>query len=161
MKQQQKYVYETWQEVTLRLSHVSRIIRLSFNCFQNFELQLSILVARSILYKQKCFPKTISTSRDVTKISNCRVFVVSSRGSRKQSLSPFPPPPLLPQEDFEVQLLALSKGHYRPQKAIFIKSTVIISRFMMITSLLKKTTTFWETKIISLYFTWRLVGGFF
>ena len=27
------------------------------------------------------------------------------------------PPPLLPQEDFEVQLLALSKGHYRPQKA--------------------------------------------
>ena len=43
------------------LSHVSRIIRLSFNCFQNFELQLSILVARSILHKQKCFPKTIST----------------------------------------------------------------------------------------------------
>ena len=34
------------------------------------------------------------------------------------------------------------EGHYRPKKAIFIKSTAIISGFMMITSLLKKTTTF-------------------
>ena len=72
--------------------------------------------------------------------------VVSSRGSRKQSWSPFPPP--LPQEGFEVQLLPFSKRHYRPKKAIFIKSTAIISGFMMITSLLKKTTTFWDTKII-------------
>ena len=49
------------------------------------------------------------------------------------------PPP--PQEVFEGQLLPFSKGHYRLQKAIFIKSTAIISGFMMITSLLKKTTT--------------------
>ena len=89
-----------------------------------------------------------SQSWVVTKISNCRVFVVSSRGSRKQSWSPFPPPPPLPQEGFEVQLLPFSKRHYRPKKAIFIKSTAIISGFMMITSLLKKTTTFWDTKII-------------
>lgn len=61
MKQQQKYVYETKQDVTLRLSHVSRIIRYSFNCFENFELQLSILVVRSMLHNQKCFPKIIST----------------------------------------------------------------------------------------------------
>ena len=47
-----------------------------------------------------------------------------------------------PQEVFEVQLLPFSKRHSRPQKAIFIKSTAIISGFMMITSLLKKTTTF-------------------
>ena len=46
------------------------------------------------------------------------------------------------QEVFEVQLLPFSKRHSRPKKAIFIKSTAIISRFMMITSLLKKTTTF-------------------
>ena len=52
------------------------------------------------------------------------------------------PPPRLPQEGFEVPLLPFSKRHYRPQKAIFIKSTAIISGFMMITSLLKKTTTF-------------------
>ena len=51
-------------------------------------------------------------------------------------------PPPLAKEVFEVQLLPFSKRHYRPQKAIFIKSTVIISGFMMITSLLKKTTTF-------------------
>ena len=62
--------------------------------------------------------------------------VASSHGA------PSPPPPTLPQEVFEVQLLPFSKRHYRPQKAIFIKSTVIISGFMMITSLLKKTTTF-------------------
>ena len=56
---------------------------------------------------------------------------------------PNPPPPLLtPQEVFEVQLLPFSERHYRPKKAIFIKSTAIISGFMMITSLLKKTTTF-------------------
>ena len=47
-----------------------------------------------------------------------------------------------PQEVFEVQLLPFSKMHSRPKKAIFIKSTAIISGFMMITSLLKKTTTF-------------------
>ena len=51
-------------------------------------------------------------------------------------------PTPLPQELFEVQLLPFSKRHYRPKKAIFIKSTAIISGFMMITSLLKKTTTF-------------------
>ena len=34
------------------------------------------------------------------------------------------PPP--PQELFEVQLLPFSKRRYRPQKAIFIKSTTII-----------------------------------
>ena len=45
------------------------------------------------------------------------------------------------------------EGIPAPQKAIFIKSTAIISGFMMITSLLKKTTTFWDTKIISFYFT--------
>ena len=53
-----------------------------------------------------------------------------------------PSHPPLPQEGFEVQLLPFSKRHYRPKKAIFIKSTAIISGFMMITSLLKKTTTF-------------------
>ena len=61
--------------------------------------------------------------------------VASSHGA------PLPPPPL-PQEVFEVQLLPFSKRHYRPKKAIFIKSTAIISGFMMITSLLKKATTF-------------------
>ena len=81
----------------------------------------------------------------VTKISSSQVFVVSSRGSRKQSWSTsHPPPPShpLPQEGFEVQLLPFLKRQYRPKKAIFIKSTAIISGFMMITSLLKKTTTF-------------------
>ena len=58
--------------------------------------------------------------------------VVSSHGA----------PPPLPLEVFEVQLLPISKRHYCPKKAIFIKSTAIISGFMMITSLLKKTTTF-------------------
>ena len=58
---------------------------------------------------------------------------------------PTPPPP---QEVFEVQPLPFSKRHYRPKKAISIMSTAIISGFMMITSLLKKTTTFWDTKII-------------
>ena len=48
----------------------------------------------------------------------------------------------LPQEVFEVQLLLFSKRHYCPQKAIFIKGKAIISGFMMITSLLKKTITF-------------------
>ena len=86
----------------------------------------------------------LNSSRVVTKISSCRVFVVSSRGSRKQSWSTSH----LPQEGFEVQLLPFSKRHYRPKKAIFIKSTAIISGFMMITSLLKKTTTFSDTKII-------------
>ena len=52
------------------------------------------------------------------------------------------PPPPLPEDVFEVQLLPFSKRHYRPKKAIFIKSTAIISGFTMITSLLKKTTTF-------------------
>ena len=59
-----------------------------------------------------------------------------------------PPPPPLPEDVFEVQLLPFSKRHYRPKKAIFIKSTAIISGFTMITSLLKKTTTFSDTKII-------------
>ena len=45
-------------------------------------------------------------ARVVTKISSCRVFFVSSRGSRKQSWNP------LPQEAFEVQLLPFSKRHY-------------------------------------------------
>ena len=94
-------------------------------------------------------PQSVIT-KVVTKISSCRVFVVSSRGSRKQSWSPSPP---LPQEVFEVQLLPFSKRHYRPKKAIFIKSTAIISGFMMITSLLKKTTSFGDPKIISFYFT--------
>ena len=57
-----------------------------------------------------------------------------------------PPPPL--QDVFAAQHLPFSKTHYRPKKAIFIKSTAIISGFTMITSLLKKTTTFWDTKII-------------
>ena len=52
------------------------------------------------------------------------------------------PPPRLPEEVFEVQLLPFSKRHYRPKKAIFIKSTAIMSGFIMVTSLLKKTTTF-------------------
>ena len=81
--------------------------------------------------------KTFSRFRVVTKISSCRVFVVSSRGSHKQSWRP-----PHPQEVFEVQLLPFSKRYSRPKKAIFIKSTAIISRFMMITSLLKKTTIF-------------------
>ena len=63
------------------------------------------------------------------------------------------PRPLTPQEVFEVQLLPFFERHYRPEKAIFIKSTAIISGFMMITYLLKKTATFWDTKIISFYFT--------
>ena len=70
--------------------------------------------------------------------------VASSHGA------PLPP---LPEDVFEVQLLPFSKRHYRPKKAIFIKSTAIISGFTMITSLLKKTTTFWDTKIISFYLT--------
>ena len=63
-----------------------------------------------------------------------------------------PETPLL-QEVFAAQLLPFSKTHYRPKKAIFIKSTAIISGFMMITSLLKKTTSFGDPKIISFYFT--------
>ena len=76
----------------------------------------------------------VNLTRVVTKISSCRVFVVSSRGSRKQSWSPSPP---LPQEVFEVQLLPFSKRHYRPKKAISIMSTAIIRGFTMITSLLR------------------------
>ena len=41
------------------------------------------------------------------------------------------PPPHL-QEVFEVQLIPFSKRHYRPKKAMFIKSTAIISGFMLI-----------------------------
>ena len=78
--------------------------------------------------------------RVVTNISSCRVFVVSIREASSHEAPP--------QTVFEVQLLPFSKRHYRPKKAIFIKSTAIISGFMMITSLLKKTTTFWDTKII-------------
>ena len=74
--------------------------------------------------------------RVVTNISSCRVFVISIREARSHEA------PLPPQTVFEVQLLPFSKRHYRPKKAIFIKSTAIISGFMMITSLLKKTTTF-------------------
>ena len=85
--------------------------------------------------------------RVVTKISSCRVFVICSRGSRKQSWSPHHPPP----PTVEVQLLWFSKRRYRPKTAIFIKSTAIISGYMMITSFLKKTTTFCDTKIISFY----------
>ena len=48
-----------------------------------------------------------------------------------------PSHPPLPQEGFEVQLLPFSKRHYRLKKAILIKSTAIISGFMMITSLRK------------------------
>ena len=59
--------------------------------------------------------------------------VASSHGA------PSLPPP---QEVFEVQLLPFSRRHYRPKKEIFSKSTAIISVFMMITSLLKKTTAF-------------------
>ena len=84
-----------------------------------------------------CISAQPCSIRVVTKISSCRVFVVSSRRSRKQSWSPPPP-----QEVFEVQLLPFSKRHYLPKKAIFIKSRAIIGGFMMIMSLLKKTTTF-------------------
>ena len=88
-------------------------------------------------------------SRVVTKISSCRVFVVSSRGSRKQSGSSLPP-----QKKFlKCNFYRFPKGITAPKKAIFIKSTAIISSFMMITSLLKKSTTFWDTKIISFFFT--------
>ena len=80
----------------------------------------------------------VNLTRVVTKISSCRVFVVGSRGSRKLSWSP--------QEVFEVQLLPFSERRYRPKKAIFIKSRAIISGFMMITSLLKKTTAFRQTR---------------
>ena len=38
----------------------------------------------------------IATIRVVTKISSCRVFVVSSRRSRTQSWTPPPPPPASP-----------------------------------------------------------------
>ena len=72
--------------------------------------------------------------RVVTNISSCRVFVVSIREASSHEAPP--------KTVFEVQLLPFSKRHYRPKKAIFIKSTAIISGFMMITSLLKKTTTF-------------------
>ena len=58
----------------------------------------------------------LAECRVVTKISSCQVLVVSSWGG--------PPPP---QEDFEVQLLPFSKRHYRPKKAIFIKSTAILA----------------------------------
>ena len=100
-----------------------------------------------------------STSRSqkprvVTKILSCRVFVVSSRGSRKQSWST-PPPPNSPQEVFEVQLLPFSKRHYRPKIATFIKSTAIINGFRMITSLLKKTTTFWEWEYTCKHRVWK------
>ena len=57
--------------------------------------------------------------------------VASSHGNH-----PLPPP----QEVFEVQLLPFSKRHSRPKKAIFTESTAIMSGFMMIRSLLKKTT---------------------
>ena len=65
--------------------------------------------------------------------------LVAGEVARSHGAPPLPPPL---QEVFEVQLLPFSKRHYRPKKAIFIKSTAIISGFMMITSLLKKTTTF-------------------
>jgi len=74
-------------------------------------------------------------SRVVTRISSCRVFIVSSRGSRTQS--PHSPP----QEVLEVPLLPFSKRRYRPKQAILIKSRAIISGIMMITTLLEKTTT--------------------
>ena len=52
--------------------------------------------------------------------------VASSHGAP----APLPPPPQpLRQDVFEVQLRPFSKRHYRPQKAIFIKSIAIISGF--------------------------------
>ena len=83
--------------------------------------------------------------RVVTKISSCR--------GKSQAVMETLPPPTIHQEVFELQLLPFSKRHYRPKKEIFTKGTAIISGFMMITSLFKKTTTFWDTKIISFYFT--------
>ena len=106
-----------------------------FNCWKSlsFKQESITKIERFLALKSN---KIHLLARVVTKISSCRVFVVSSRGSRKQSWRP-----PHPQEVFEVQLLSFSKRYSRPKKAIFIKSTAIISGFMMITSLLKKTTT--------------------
>ena len=51
-----------------------------------------------------------------------------------------PPPP--PKKFLKWNFYRFPKGIPASKKGIFIKSTAIISRFMMITSLLEKTTTF-------------------
>ena len=57
-------------------------------------------------------------------------------------------PPPHPPRSFWSETYTIFQKALPPKNAIFIKSTAIISGFMMITSLLKKTTTFWDTKII-------------
>ena len=68
--------------------------------------------------------------------------VASSRGA-----------PSSPKKFLKYNFYRFPKGITAPKKAIFVKSRAIISGFMMVTSLLKKTTTFWDTKMISFYFT--------
>ena len=77
--------------------------------------------------------------RVVTKISSCRVFVDSSRRSRKQSSS-------ATSTVFQ-KALPLPKSNLHQEYSYH-------TAIMMITSLLKKTTTFWDTKIISFYCKW-------
>ena len=56
------------------------------------------------------------STRVVTKISSCRVFVVSSRGSRKQSWRPLPP---LPTRSFWSATSTVSQNALPPQKSNF------------------------------------------
>jgi len=56
-----------------------------------------------------------------------------------------------PKKFLKYNFYRFPKGITTPKKTIFVKSRAIISGFMMVTSLLKK--TFWDTKIISFYFT--------
>ena len=70
----------------------------------------------------------------ISKISSCWVIVVSNRESREAVMEA----PLPHQRSFR----HFPKGITAKKRAVFIKSGAIISSFMMITSLLKKTTTF-------------------
>ena len=58
---------------------------------------------------------SVMLRRVVTKISSCRVFVVSSRGSHKQSWSPFPPP-TSPKKVSKCSFYRSRKGITAPKK---------------------------------------------
>ena len=59
---------------------------------------------------------TMMMARVVTKISSCWVLVVSSRGSRKQSWSPFPPPTPSPKKVLKCNFYRFRKGITAPKK---------------------------------------------
>ena len=75
-------------------------------------------------------------------------FVVSSRRSHKQSWSPPPP------RSFWSATSTVFQKALPPAKSNLHQEYSYHTAIIMIPSLLKKTTTFWDTKIISFYCKW-------